>query len=92
METEEKIISGKFSELPHKIRSYHRCWCDQEASAGVMRGLLLPCYVIEVEVVARSEETSDSLVHVVQSLEGGVKLQNKQKATNKIAEHASKVK
>ena len=32
----------------------------------------------EVEVVARSEETSDSLVHVVQSLEGGVKLQNKQ--------------
>ena len=44
------------------------------------------------EVVARSEETSDSLVHVVQSLEGGVKLQNKQKATNKIAEHASKVK
>ena len=31
----------------------------------------------EVEVVARSEETSDSLVHVVQSLEGGVKLQNK---------------
>ena len=30
-----------------------------------------------VEVVARSEETSDSLVHVVQSLEGGVKLQNK---------------
>ena len=43
-------------------------------------------------VVARSEETSDSLVHVVQSLEGGVKLQNKQKATNKIAEHASKVK
>ena len=29
------------------------------------------------EVVARSEETSDSLVHVVQSLEGGVKLQNK---------------
>ena len=44
------------------------------------------------EVVARSEETSDSLVHVVQSLEGGVKLQNKQKATNKKAEHASKVK
>ena len=31
---------------------------------------------LEVEVV-RSEETSDSLVHVVQSLEGGVKLQNK---------------
>ena len=28
-------------------------------------------------VVARSEETSDSLVHVVQSLEGRVKLQNK---------------
>ena len=55
METEEKIISGKFSELPHKIRSYHRCWCDQEASAGVMRGLLLPCYVIEVEVVAQQE-------------------------------------
>ena len=48
--------------------------------------------VFLVEVVARSEETSDSLVHVVQSLEGGVKLQNKQKATNKIAEHASKVK
>ena len=46
----------------------------------------------EVEVVARSEETSDSLVHVVQSLEGGVKLQNKQKAKNKKAEHASKVK
>ena len=33
--------------------------------------------VFLVEVVARSEETSDSLVHVVQSLEGGVKLQNK---------------
>ena len=48
--------------------------------------------VFLVEVVARSEETSDSLVHVVQSLEGGVKLQNKQKATNKIAEHASIVK
>ena len=30
-----------------------------------------------VEVVARSEETSDSLVHVVQSLGGGVKLENK---------------
>ena len=27
--------------------------------------------VFLVEVVARSEETSDSLVHVVQSLEGG---------------------
>ena len=39
--------------------------------------LVLEKVFLEVEVVARSEETSDSLVHVVQSLKGGVKLENK---------------
>jgi len=55
LEDEEKIMSDQLSQLPHKVRSYHRCWCDQEASATVMRGLLLPCYVIEVLVEAQQE-------------------------------------
>jgi len=48
-------VSERFSQLAHKIRSYQRCWCDQEASATVMRGLLLPCYVIEVLVRGQQE-------------------------------------
>ena len=55
LEDEERIMSEQLSQLPHKVRSYHRCWCDQEASATVMRGLLLPCYVIEVLVEAQQE-------------------------------------
>ena len=55
MENEELLVSQRFSHLAHKIRSYQRCWCDQEASASVMRGLLLPCYVIEVLVRGQQE-------------------------------------
>ena len=55
VEDEELLVYEKFSQLAHKIRSYQRCWCDQEASASVMRGLLLPCYVIEVLVGGQQE-------------------------------------
>ena len=55
MEDEELLVSDRFSQLAHKIRSYQRCWCDQEASASVMRGLLLPCFVIEVLVRGQQE-------------------------------------
>ena len=55
VEDEELLVSERFSKLAHKIRSYQRCWCDQEASASVMRGLLLPCYVIEVLVRGQQE-------------------------------------
>jgi len=55
VEDEELLVSERFSSLAHKIRSYQRCWCDQEASASVMRCLLLPCYVIEVLVQGQQE-------------------------------------
>ena len=29
LEDEKAIMSENLSQLPHKIRHWHRCWCDQ---------------------------------------------------------------
>jgi hypothetical protein len=47
-EPEDRVVEPGLWRLQHKMNIYTRCWCDQEANACVMRGLLLPWYVIEV--------------------------------------------
>ena len=47
---EDKVVVPDMWRLEHAMNGYHRCWCDQEANAAAMRGLLLPWYVIEVVV------------------------------------------
>ena len=54
-EEDEQVVRPDFWRLEHKLRDWRRCWCDQEAGAAVMRGLLLPWYVIEVEVGVQKE-------------------------------------
>jgi hypothetical protein len=52
-EPEDKVVVPSLWRLEHSMNGYYRCWCDQEANAAAMRGLLLPWYVIEVVVGAQ---------------------------------------
>ena len=49
-------VSPALWRLRHRVRDWHRCWCDQEAAAATMRGLLLPWYVVEVTVGRQQEQ------------------------------------
>ena len=45
------VESVRFQKLEHRLGHPDYCWCDCEAMASFGRGLLLPWYVIELEVV-----------------------------------------
>ena len=45
-------ITPELGRLEHRVRGFGYCWCDCQAGASFGRGLLLPYYVIEVEVAA----------------------------------------
>jgi len=45
----------ELEKMPHKLKSYRRCWCDNDAAASHSFGMLLPWYVIEVSIEKQSE-------------------------------------
>ena len=55
-EMKEAPVRPEMWRLEHKMRDWARCWCDQEACAAAMYGLLLPWWVIEVTVGEQRRE------------------------------------
>jgi len=45
-----------FWNLPHKMATFRRCWCDNDAAATHSLGIILPWYIIEV-TIQRQEGT-----------------------------------
>jgi len=50
------LITSHLWNLPHKMSTSFRCWCDNDAAASHSLGIILPFYIIEV-TIAKQEGT-----------------------------------